>query len=578
MTHSGTTSEFAGMAAALATADAEGERRAGTGWADIQAQLDVLGYAQVIAVLAPAAAASVAEAAAAGAALAAAPGQRRGAAARTAKATGASAGAAAGAAVGVAPLAELERYFVVPPQSQDVALAHSRVHAAARGVRRALAAKRVPAVAGGGVGAGAQMLATASAAAAVEVPKVRVFEHLGVVLGTVDREGAAGLRDDPRIGEVEPAPPISLIRPVATTAARRAAGPTWGLRQLGIPEMWNAGLRGRGLLVGHLDTGVDAAHPALTGAVAAYAEFDFLGAQVPRAQPRDTEEHGTHTAGTIVGRAVGTTAFGVAPEARLVSATVIEGGNVIARILGGMNWAVGQGARILSLSLGLRGYTPAFLTLTRVLRARGVLPVIAVGNEGPGTSRSPGNYVEALSVGACDSRSTVADFSGSQRFTRDPEPVVPDLVGPGVDVLSCVPNGRYAAMSGSSMATPHIAGLAALLWQAVPGATADEIERAIFDSCQLAPGMLPDRANRGFPNGPRAYFLLTGTSLPGSGNGRDADGGTRPKRPGSAKRARDKDVRRTPQARKTSKGRGSRPKAKARSVGGPRSAPKKSRG
>src|SRR5206468_10683555 len=123
---------------------------------------------------------------------------------------------------------------------------------------------------------------------------------------------------------------------------------------------------------------------------------------------------------------------------------VVEGGNSVARILAGMNWIVGQGARVLSMSLGIRGYVPNFLPVTRALRARGVLPVFAVGNEGAGTSRSPGNYSEALSIGACDRNSAVADISSSQTFARPDEPIVPDVVGPGVDVLSCVPGGQYA--------------------------------------------------------------------------------------------------------------------------------------
>ena len=96
-----------------------------------------------------------------------------------------------------------------------------------------------------------------------------------------------------------------------------------------------------------------------------------------------------------------------------------------------------------------------------MLRARGILPVFAVGNEGPGTSRSPGNYSEALSVGASDEDDLVADFSSSQQFRRPGDPRVPDIVAPGVGVISTVPGGGFAEKDGSSMATPHIAGLAA---------------------------------------------------------------------------------------------------------------------
>jgi subtilisin len=80
-----------------------------------------------------------------------------------------------------------------------------------------------------------------------------------------------------------------------------------------------------------------------------------------------------------------------------------------------------------------------------------VLPVIAVGNEGPGTSRSPGNYPKSLSVGAHDSRFAVAGFSPSQRLNRRTQPLVPDVVGPGVDVISAGPGGAWQSLSGTSM-------------------------------------------------------------------------------------------------------------------------------
>ena len=90
---------------------------------------------------------------------------------------------------------------------------------------------------------------------------------------------------------------------------------------------------------------------------------------------------------------------------------VIEGGNAVARVLGGMDWAVGQRVRVLSMSLGFRGWWEDFSCRSPGIRSRQVLPVFAVGNEGPGTSRSPGNYSQSLSVGAMDKDHTVADFS-----------------------------------------------------------------------------------------------------------------------------------------------------------------------
>jgi subtilisin len=345
---------------------------------------------------------------------------------------------------------------------------------------------------------------------------VKIYRNLGLMLGTVDKKGYQGLKKEPSVKAVNEAPQMSLIKPVAATVATAVKGPTWGIKRLQVDKLWAQGFIGTGVLIGHLDTGVDGKHPAFKGgAIAKFAEFDDLGELVPGAKAHDSDEHGTHTAGTIAGRPVKGSRFGVAPGAQLASAMVIEGGDIIARILGGMDWIIGEGARILSMSLGLRGFHAEFLPLMQAIRNRGILPVMAVGNEGPGTSRSPGNYDIVLSVGASDDQDEVADFSSSQTFIRPDDPLVPDLVGPGVDTLSSLPGGKFGEFSGTSMATPHIAGLAALLWQAKPGATVDEIEAAIFGSCTRPATMPEARANRGIPDAVEALAILQGSSSAG---------------------------------------------------------------
>lgn len=339
---------------------------------------------------------------------------------------------------------------------------------------------------------------------------LRVYPHLGLALGTVDRDGAAALAADHRVDKVVPAPELSLIKPTRVEAAKASSKPTWGLERLRVGKLWEAGFTGKGVLVGHLDTGVDGAHPALRGAIKHFAEFDWAGDQVPGAKPWDSGRHGTHTAGTIAGRSTARGAFGVAPEAQLASALVIEGGQVVDRVLAGMDWILAQHARILSMSLGLRGYTPAFQVVIDALVNQGVLPVIAVGNEGPDTSRSPGNYANVLSIGACDRLDAVTDFSSSETFDRAGDPLVPDIVAPGAGILSCVPNKGYAEMDGTSMATPHIAGLAALLLQAKPAATVSDLTEAIYSSCRLPGGMTKSRANRGLPDAVAAFTTLMG--------------------------------------------------------------------
>lgn len=373
-------------------------------------------------------------------------------------------------------------------------------------------------IAAAGTKKAGQLSASASLSAArpSPPPPVHYYPNLGVALGTVDRAGLAALEADPNVATVTGAPQISPIWPEKISAAKAPKELTWGLKALRVDALWNAGLTGKGIRVGQLDTGIDGSHPMLKSSLHRFAEFDLFGEiRKPSPPAYDTDDHGTHTAATIAGRGVSNRHVGVAPDAQLLGAIVIEGGNAIARVLGGIDWAHGLGMRVLSLSLGFRGWWDNFVPIMAVLRARNVLPVIAVGNEGAGRSRSPGNYPNVLSVGAMDEKGRIPNFSCSQGFVRVDRPDVPYLVAPGVDIISAKPGGGYQSMDGTSMATPHIAGLAALLFQAKPEATADEVEQAILGSCRLWPTMSATRAGAGCPDAVVALELLTGTKLDG---------------------------------------------------------------
>ena len=102
----------------------------------------------------------------------------------------------------------------------------------------------------------------------------------------------------------------------------------------------------------------------------------------------------------------------------------------------------------------------------------------------------------------------MADFSSSQRFDRKLDPIVPDLVAPGVDIVSAKPGGGYQSMDGTSMATPHVAGLAALLLEAKPKASVGRLEAALFASCTRPRGMTPERGGKGIPDGVKALEAL----------------------------------------------------------------------
>lgn len=334
------------------------------------------------------------------------------------------------------------------------------------------------------------------------------YPHLGITLGYADTDSFKRIKKHRDIAAAYPAPLWQPIRPVRAAAAKLSQKYTWGLRQLDIPKLWAAGLTGKGVLVGHLDTGLDAKHPALKGRIEEFGEWDFLGRKKSKASPHDSGDHGTHTAATICGVAVNGQHVGVAPGAKLFSGLVIEGGNTTARILGGLDWLVGNNVRIVSMSLGYPGYDPVFLELIRRLLRRNVLPAFAIGNEGPNTSRSPGNYVGTLAIGASDESKHTADFSGSQHFKRRRDPDKPNVVAPGVDVISAKPAGGYQTMDGTSIATPHVAGVAALLLEAKPQATAQGLMDALKKSAEPIAGEPTLRHGSGLIRPAKALALL----------------------------------------------------------------------
>lgn len=217
------------------------------------------------------------------------------------------------------------------------------------------------------------------------------FPRLGIALGTVTDETLRSAAKIPVARLVAPLD-VSPIRPIRRRQIARPSAPVcWGIRRLKIDTLWSQGVTGNNVLVGHIDTGVGSTHSTLTGAVRDFAFIDESGQVDPfQTVPFDADDHGTHTAGTIAGRPAGGFHVGVAPGALLLSVGVIESGTVSSRLISGLAWAVDHGAQIVNVSLGVRGYDEDFLPLTRRLREIGVLPVFAVGNEGPNTSRSRG--------------------------------------------------------------------------------------------------------------------------------------------------------------------------------------------
>lgn len=277
--------------------------------------------------------------------------------------------------------------------------------------------------------------------------------------------------------------PISLIQPLPSAPTALASTDSkWILGLVGADAARTSGLTGAGVTIAVLDTGVDESHPELAGKVVKAVQFAPAdGTPTPMTPSGDTHYHGTHVAGILAGKTVG-----IAPGAKLCAAVMIPGGNgFTSDFIAAMEWAAGDPAvQIVNMSAGIFGFHPELLGATRDLVQVGILPVFAIGNEGRNTSRSPGNYDAPVSVGACDQAKQVASFSGGGSVVIDNlQYSLPDLVAPGVDVFSCVPGGQYRSLDGTSMATPVVAAVAALLLERHPNATNLDLIDAVLSTC-----------------------------------------------------------------------------------------------
>ncbi|MFE5767948.1 S8 family serine peptidase [Streptomyces sp. NPDC056485] len=266
--------------------------------------------------------------------------------------------------------------------------------------------------------------------------------------------------------------------------------------QIGAPAMWAAGYTGEGITVAVLDTGVDETHPDLKGRETAQRNFSSSP------ESGDVAGHGTHVASTLAGSGAqsGGLYKGVAPGVRILDGKVLDddGFGSESSIVSGMQWAVDQGAQVVNMSLGAQdspGVDPMEQAVDRL--SDKALFVACAGNEGDkaGTIRSPGSAPAALAVGAVDKQDRLADFS-SRGPTADGVSK-PDVTAPGVDITAAQttqspyfpPGNGYLSMSGTSMATPHAAGAAALLLQQHPAWSGARIKALLTGSAEPGPGL-----------------------------------------------------------------------------------------
>lgn len=324
----------------------------------------------------------------------------------------------------------------------------------------------------------------------------------------------------PEVDRVINSPRLRPLPQPPQTPQGDASLPTtspWNLEAIHAPQVWSElGVTGSGIVIGNSDSGADWHHPEVIDSYRGKSgdhTYNWLDPWSNSPEPFDTNGHGTHTLATQVGERTG-----VAPGATWIAcANLVRNLGSPAKYLdclqfmlapfppGGDPFSQGRpdlGAMILNNSWGcpeLEGCDPQSLeSAVQALRQAGIFIVASAGNEGPSCSSIADPlaiYQQVTSIGALDRNGELASFSslGPVRVD-DSGRIKPDLLAPGVDILSAFPNGTYAIQSGTSMAGPHVVGVVALMWSANPSLIGDidRTEQILFETAQPYLGELPN--------------------------------------------------------------------------------------
>ncbi len=339
----------------------------------------------------------------------------------------------------------------------------------------------------------------------IDVPEARAGEAWTALnkvegMGTIVRN-----REVKLVGLENAAQGAAAVQPPKTNEEKIE----WNVAKVNAPAVWAQGFTGQGVTVGIIDTGVDFQHPALKdkyrGAKADgtvdnnYNWFDAVGG---RTAPYDDNRHGTHVTGTVMGATADGYHTGMAPGAKFIASKILSGSGsgTLEGVTKGLEWMLAprdssgqnpdptKAPDIVSNSWGTtNGRLEAFRNIAKAFLAAGIEPVFAAGNSGPGagTVGAPGSYPEVISVAATDKDDNVANFS-----SRGPSPIKgadgsdkkPDVAAPGKDIMSSIPGGGYASFSGTSMATPAVSGVIALMLSKHKDMTHDEVVAALTTS------------------------------------------------------------------------------------------------
>jgi subtilisin family serine protease len=296
----------------------------------------------------------------------------------------------------------------------------------------------------------------------------------------------------PTLGNtVQTSPPASVVQPLADVAYFGGSR-EWNVNAVSAPEAWAAGYTGAGVLVAVIDSGVELTHPDLVqnlyvnageipdnnidddgnGYVDDVQGYDFVENDN---RPNDANGHGTHVAGTVAAARNSFGATGIAPNAKILPVRVLDadGSGDTSDVAAGIRYAAALGADIINLSLG-GGYSRAIELAIDYARSLGSLVIAASGNESASIPSFPARFSASdsnvISVGAYTSSGSLARFSNDVGNSNSIQ-----VDAPGSGIFSTYLGGSYATLSGTSMASPHVAGLAALILSSNPNLTSSQL-------------------------------------------------------------------------------------------------------
>ena len=300
-------------------------------------------------------------------------------------------------------------------------------------------------------------------------------------LSAVELEFQSGFNPQNGYGQINAQRAFERLLDISLPSVSELGGNLWALDNINVPEVWEGneafiGATGEGVTIAVIDTGVDLEHSEFTSRI--IEGYDFVDNDTIA---NDGNGHGTHVAGTIAGSNDGVGITGVAYDSQIMPIRVLDndGNGYTSDIIEGIRFAADNGADVINLSLGGGGYSQAMADIISYASNLGAVVVMAAGNSYGSYPDYPAAHAvnNGIAVGAVNQLGQLADFSN-----RAGSNTLDYVTAPGVDIFSSLPSNSYGTYSGTSMAAPHVAGIAGLLMSHNPDLTSEQVESLLIDT------------------------------------------------------------------------------------------------